>query len=258
MRFRFTQEQHQFRQEVSDFLRQEMSPEYETVFGTFSEEKYWFSRDLFRRLAERRWLTVGWPEEYGGGGKTFLEQSILDEQIGYHKVQRVGITGINFAGPAIIKFGTPEQKARYLPPIARGDAEYCQGFTEPDAGSDLASLQMRAEADGDHFVLNGSKMFTSYYAHADFIYLLARTDPDAPKHRGISLFIVEMDTPGISTASAAIYQRRGCGSDLLRQRSRTAFVPGGAGKPGLVSRHDDAGLRAGRAGTIRAGASNLR
>ncbi len=199
MRFRFTQEQHQFRQEVSEFLRQEMSPEYETVFGTFSEDKYWFSRDLFRRLAERRWLTVGWPEEYGGGGKTFLEQSILDEQIGYHKVQRVGITGINFAGPAIIKFGTPEQKARYLPPIARGDAEYCQGFTEPDAGSDLASLQMRAEADGDHFVLNGSKMFTSYYAHADFIYLLARTDPDAPKHRGISLFIVEMDTPGIST-----------------------------------------------------------
>ena len=176
-----------------------MSPEYETVFGTFSEEKYWFSRDLFRRLAERRWLTVGWPEEYGGGGKTFLEQSILDEQIGYQLVQRVGITGLNFAGPAIIKFGTPEQKARYLPPITRGDAEYCQGFTEPDAGSDLASLQMRAEKDGDCFVLNGSKMFTSYYAHADFIYLLARTDPDAPKHRGISLFIVEMDTPGIST-----------------------------------------------------------
>ncbi len=199
MRFRFTQEQQEFRQEVYEFLREEMSPEHETVFGTFSEEKYWFSRELFRRLAERRWLTVGWPEEYGGGGKTFLEQSILDEQIGYHKVQRVGITGINFAGPAIIKFGTPEQKARYLPPIARGEAEYCQGFTEPDAGSDLASLQMRAELDGGHYVLNGSKMFTSYYAHAEFMYLLARTDPEAPKHRGISLFIVEMDTPGIST-----------------------------------------------------------
>ena len=176
-----------------------MSPEYETIFGTFSEEKYWFSRDLYRRLAEKGWLTIGWPTEYGGGGKTFLEQSILDEQIGYHLVQRVGITGLNFSGPAIIKFGTPEQKARYLPPIARGEAEYCQGFTEPDAGSDLASLQMRAEADGEYYVLNGSKMFTSYYAHADFIYLLARTDPDAPKHRGISLFIVEMDTPGITT-----------------------------------------------------------
>jgi alkylation response protein AidB-like acyl-CoA dehydrogenase len=199
MRFRFSQEQQQFRQEVCEFLREEMSPEYETIFGTFSEEKYWFSRDLYRRLAEKGWLTIGWPTEYGGGGKTFLEQSILDEQIGYHLVQRVGITGLNFSGPAIIKFGTPEQKARYLPPIARGEAEYCQGFTEPDAGSDLASLQMRAEADGEYYVLNGSKMFTSYYAHADFIYLLARTDPDAPKHRGISLFIVEMDTPGITT-----------------------------------------------------------
>ena len=126
----------------------------------------------------------------------------MDEQIGYHRIQRVGITGLNFAGPAIIKFGTPEQKARYLPPIARGDVEYCQGFTEPNAGSDLASLQMRAVPDGDYYVLNGSKMFTSYYAHADLIYLLARTDPQATKHRGISLFIVEMDTPGISTRSA--------------------------------------------------------
>ena len=199
MRFSFTEEQQQFRQEVSDFLQAEVTPEYQTVFGSFSEKQYWFSRDLYRRLAEKGWLTIGWPREYGGGGKTFLEQSILDEQIGYHRVQRVGITGLNFAGPAIIKFGTEAQKARYLPPIARGDAEYCQGFTEPDAGSDLASLQMRAEADGDHFVLNGSKMFTSYYAHADYIYLLARTDPDAPKHRGISLFIVEMDTPGVTT-----------------------------------------------------------
>ena len=199
MRFQFTQEQQRFREEVSDFLRQEMSPEYETVYGTYSEEKYWFGRALARKLADRGWLTIGWPKEYGGGGKTFLEQSILDEQIGYQQVQRVGITGLNFAGPAIIKFGTEEQKKRYLPPIARGDAEYCQGFTEPNAGSDLASLQMRAERDGDDYVLNGSKMFTSYYAHADYIYLLARTDPDAPKHRGISLFIVEMNRPGIST-----------------------------------------------------------
>ena len=199
MRFQFTQEQQRFREEVSAFLRQEMSPEYETVYGTFSEEKYWFGRALARKLADRGWLTIGWPKEYGGGGKTFLEQSILDEQIGYQRVQRVGITGLNFAGPAIIKFGTEEQKKRYLPPIARGDVEYCQGFTEPNAGSDLASLQMRAERDGDDYVLNGSKMFTSYYAHADYIYLLARTDPDAPKHRGISLFIVEMNAPGIST-----------------------------------------------------------
>ena len=199
MQFKFSKEQQELRDQISEFLRQEISPQYETVFGTYSEEKYRFGRDLARKLADKGWLTIGWPKEYGGGGKTFLEQSILDEQIGYHRIQRVGLTGLNFAGPAIIKFGTSEQKARYLPPIARGDVEYCQGFTEPNAGSDLASLQMRAVPDGDYYILNGSKMFTSYYTHADFIYLLARTDPDAPKHRGISLFIVEMDTPGIST-----------------------------------------------------------
>ena len=199
MQFKFSKEQQELRDQISEFLSQEMSSQYETVFGTYSEERYRFGRDLARKLADKGWLTIGWPKEYGGGGKTFLEQSILDEQIGYHRIQRVGITGLNFAGPAIIKFGTAEQKARYLPPIARGDVDYCQGFTEPNAGSDLASLQMRAVPDGDYYVLNGSKMFTSYYTHADFIYLLARTDPDAPKHRGISLFIVEMDTPGIST-----------------------------------------------------------
>ncbi|MCZ6535293.1 MAG: acyl-CoA dehydrogenase family protein, partial [Chloroflexi bacterium] len=99
MRFQFTQEQQRFRKEVSAFLRQEMSPEYETVYGTYSEEKYWFGRALARKLADKGWLTIGWPREYGGGGKTFLEQSILDEQIGYQRVQRVGITGLNFAGP---------------------------------------------------------------------------------------------------------------------------------------------------------------
>jgi alkylation response protein AidB-like acyl-CoA dehydrogenase len=175
-----------------------MSPEMETVFGVFSEKQYWFGRELYRKLAAKGWLTIGWPEEYGGGGKTFLEQSILDEQIGYHRVPRVGITGLNFAGPAIMMFGTQEQKAQFLPPIAAGDAEYCQGFTEPNAGSDLASLQMRAVLDNDEYVLNGSKMFTSYYAHADYIYLLARTDPEVSKHRGISLFIVDVKTRGIS------------------------------------------------------------
>ncbi len=199
MRIRFTKEQQEFRQEVSAFLEAETPPERRTIYGEFSEEKYWFGRALARKLAGKGWLTVGWPKEYGGGGKTFIEQSILDEQIGYHRVQRVGLTGLNFAGPAIMKFGSEEQKSRFLPPIARGEVEYCQGFTEPNAGSDLASLEMQARRDGDSYVLNGSKMFTSYYAHADYIYLLARTDPHAPKHRGISLFIVEMSAPGVST-----------------------------------------------------------
>ena len=198
MRFQFTKEQQRFREELSAFLDREMSPQFETVFGAYSEEQYWFGRALARKLADRGWLTIGWPKEYGGGGKTLLDQSILDEQIGYHRVPRVGVTGLNFAGPAIIKFGTEEQKKKYLPPIARGEVEYCQGFTEPNAGSDLASLEMRAVRDGDEYVLSGSKMFTSYYAHSDYIYLLARTDPQASKHRGISLFIIDVKTPGIT------------------------------------------------------------
>lgn len=198
MRFQFNKVQRNFREDLSAFLEREMLPQYETVFGTYTEEQYWFGRALARKLADRGWLTIGWPREYGGGGETLLEQSILDEQIGYHKVPRVGITGLNFAGPAIIKFGTEAQKREYLPPIARGEIEYCQGFTEPNAGSDLASLEMRAFRNGDEFILTGTKIFTSYYAHADFIYLLARTDAGAPKHRGISLFIIDMKTPGIN------------------------------------------------------------
>ena len=101
-------------------------------------------------------------------------------------------------GPAIIGFGTPEQKERYLPPIARAEVQYCQGFSEPNAGSDLAALELRAVRDGDEYVINGTKMFTSYAYHADYIYFLARTDPDAPRHRGISLFIADVNSPGIS------------------------------------------------------------
>ena len=121
-----------------------------------------------------------------------------NEEMGYLMVPRTGSTGLGIVGPALIFFGTPEQKARYLPAIANGEVEYCQGFSEPNVGSDLASLELRAEKDGDDYVLNGSKMFTSYAFHADYMYLLARTDPQAPKHRGISLFIADLKTPGIS------------------------------------------------------------
>jgi len=198
VRFQFTEEQARFRQELSDFLDQEVLPHMQTVFGAWSKEQYQFGRQLYKKMAQRHWPTIGWPVEYGGGGKTFVEQSIFDEQIGYHRVPRVCITSLNFAGPALMRFGSEEQKINYLRPIASTDVDYCQGFSEPDAGSDLASLQMRAEKDGDDYILNGSKIFTSYYLHADYIYLLARTNQDLPKHKGISLYIVDCKTPGIT------------------------------------------------------------
>jgi len=198
LNFTFTPEQQSFREDLCTFLQESVPESEQTTHGYFSESQYAFSRRLYKQMALKRWLTIGWPAEFGGGGKGFVEQAIFDEEIGYHRVQRVGITGLSFVGPALIRFGSTAQKAKYLPPIASGDVEYCQGFTEPNAGSDLASLEMTATKEGNNYVLNGSKIYTSFYKHADYIYLLARTDLDVSKHRGISLFIVPSDQTGIS------------------------------------------------------------
>ncbi len=198
MDFEFSPQQTEFQDELREFLDREMPREMEEVYGVWTEGQYQFGREFAGRLAERRWLAVGWPEEHGGGGKGPMEMGILAEELGYRRVPRTGYIGLNIVGPALMVFGTPEQKAIYLPPIAKGEVEYCQGFSEPNAGSDLGSLELRAERDGDDYVLNGSKMFTSYAFQSDYMYLLARTNPEAPKHRGISLFIADINTPGIS------------------------------------------------------------
>ena len=198
MDFEFTTEQSQFREELREFLRAEVPLEKQELFGLLTEEQYQFGREVNRKLAARNWLAVGWPEEHGGGGKGPIEQGILSEDLGYWRVPKSGSIGLGIVGPAIMVFGTQDQKERFLRPIAKGEVEYCQGFSEPNVGSDLASLELRAERDGDDYLLNGSKMFTSYAYHADYMYLLARTDPEAQKHRGISLFIADLKTPGIS------------------------------------------------------------
>ena len=198
MDFNFTVEQNEFRADLRAFLSAEVPVEKQEIFGQLTEEQYQFGREINRKLAEQNWLAIGWPKEHGGGGKSPIEQGILNEDLGYWRVPKSGSIGLGFVGPAIMVFGTQDQKDRYLPPIARGEVEYCQGFSEPNVGSDLGSLELLAERDGDEYVLNGSKMFTSYAFHSDYMYLLARTDPQAQKHRGISLFIADLETPGIS------------------------------------------------------------
>ena len=198
MDFNFTPQQENFREDLREFLTAEVPLEKQEVFGLLTEEQYQFGREINLKLAERKWLAVGWPEEHGGGGKGPIEQGILAEDMGYWRVPKSGSIGLGIVGPAIMVFGTQDQKDRYLPAIAKGEVEYCQGFSEPNVGSDLGSLELRADRDGDEYVLNGSKMFTSYAYHADYMYLLARTDPEAQKHRGISLFIADLKTPGIS------------------------------------------------------------
>ncbi|MFN8532532.1 MAG: acyl-CoA dehydrogenase family protein [Dehalococcoidia bacterium] len=196
MDFRFTAEQQAWRAEVRNWLVGSLGPEYdggdpETVEGRAEINRF------IQRLGERGWLVMGWPTEYGGGGKSMIEQMIFNEEYAYWRAPYAG-PGVHFIGPALIMHGTADQKARFLPQIAGHQIMWCQGFSEPGTGSDLASLQTRAVEDGDDFVVNGSKIWTSFGHYADWCWLAVRTNPDAPKHRGISLLMVDMKSPGIS------------------------------------------------------------
>jgi len=153
-----------------------------------------------RRLFEAGYAGISWPKEYGGRGATPSEELIFLEETEKAGAPYVGCNFVStlHAGPTIAAEGTPEQRATYLPPILRGDNVWCQGFSEPEAGSDLASLRTRAVRDGDHYVVTGQKIWTSHAQVADYCELLARTDPDAPKHRGITWMVMPMDSPGIT------------------------------------------------------------
>ncbi|MBE3011745.1 acyl-CoA dehydrogenase family protein [Microbispora sp. NEAU-D428] len=154
-------------------------------------------REVVRRLGADGWLGIGWPVEYGGQGRSVEEQYVF-----FDEVQRAGLpfpfVTVNTVGPTLMSHGSPEQKKRYLPGILSGDVVFAIGYTEPGAGTDLASLTTRAVRDGDEWVIDGSKIFTSGANTADYVWLACRTDPDAPKHKGISILIVPTDAPGFS------------------------------------------------------------
>jgi len=199
MDFRFTPEDEAFRAEIRAFVEAEW-PGGTGDASVDSDEEYETERAFEKKLAERGWLTLAWPAEYGGGGATNIRQAIMKEECSYFRAPLGGGPGAQatgLVGPAVMAHGTEEQKQRFLPPIASGDVYWCQGFSEPAAGSDLASVQTRAVKSGDGYVLNGHKMWTSGAAYADWIHVLARTDPDAPKHKGLSYFLVDMKSPGI-------------------------------------------------------------
>jgi alkylation response protein AidB-like acyl-CoA dehydrogenase len=159
-----------------------------------------FTRDLCKKLAEKGWLTMAWPPEHGGQGASVWMQAIVREEMWAREEPRgPQYMNLNYIGPLLMRFGTPEQQERFLPAMARGEVIWTQGFSEPDAGSDLASLTTRAEDQGDHFVVNGQKIWTSYAdSPADWCLLLVRTDPTTRKHDGISVLLVDMKTPGIT------------------------------------------------------------
>src|ERR1700677_4819509 len=153
-------------------------------------------RRVVKQMATDGWLGIGWPTEYGGQGRSAIEQYIFfDESM--RAGAPVPMLTINTVGPTIMQYGTPEQKEFCLPKILAGEIHFCIGYTEPESGTDLASLQTRAERDGDEYVINGQKIYTSLAGDADYIWLATRTDPNVAKHKGISMFLVPMDTPGI-------------------------------------------------------------
>ncbi|MBI2304081.1 MAG: acyl-CoA dehydrogenase family protein [Chloroflexi bacterium] len=200
MDFQFTPEQEAFRQEVREFLARELPPHWEGELEGRETEAGWdFSRQFTKKLAQRGWLTMAWPTEYGGQGRSPIEQTIFTEECSERQAP-LGRShlGVSVVGPSIFIYGNEEQKKKYLGAISRDEIVFCQGFSEPNAGSDLASLQTRAVEMGDYYLVNGQKIWTSGAHRADYCWLGARTDSEAPKHRGISTLIVDMKSPGIS------------------------------------------------------------
>jgi len=196
--FRFTEEHNALRQEVRDFLKQNTPDGW--VPGHVGSQEMWEEQLAFvRALAPRRWIAPAWPEAYGGLGWSHTKQMVFNEEFGYAGApEGARVFNVGMIGPTLIVHGTDEQKAEHLPRITSGETVWCQGYSEPEAGSDLASLQTRAVRDGDDYVINGQKIWTTGAHHADWCFLVARTDPAAPKHRGISFLLVDMKTPGIT------------------------------------------------------------
>ncbi len=197
----FTEQEERFRGEVRDFIAREVKPHYEDppLRGAHEYEEWHIAliKAIAKKLGARGWLSLGWPEEYGGTPSTVGQQLIFKEEMGYYENWGIPRQGINMVAPTLMLHGTDEQKARFLPAIARGEQWWCQGYSEPEAGSDLANLQTKAVVDGDFLRVTGQKIWTSRATYADWIFMLVRSDPDAPKHRGISFLLAEMDSPGI-------------------------------------------------------------
>ncbi len=197
MDFRLSPAQTSFQQEVASFITHDLPGGWNADFESIDAQMA-VEREVMRRLAARHWLALPWPKEVGGLGATPMEQLVFNELMAYHRVPGVMNMGVAWVGPVVMLYGTDRQKKDYLSRIADGSDIWCTLYSEPGAGSDLAAMQTRAVRDGDDYILNGQKIWTTFGHYADWGWLAARTDPDAPKHKGLSTFAVKMDTPGIT------------------------------------------------------------
>ncbi len=196
LRFDETPEQQALRRELRAYFAGMMTAEVRDSLAADSEGSPLF-RELVRKLGADGWLGIGWPKEYGGQGRSPLDQFVFFDEVQRADAPFPFVT-VNTVGPTLMRFGTEEQKQRFLPGILSGEVNFAIGYSEPEAGTDLASLRTRAVRDGDDWVVNGNKVFTSGANQADYVWLACRTDPDAPKHRGISILICPTSDPGFS------------------------------------------------------------
>jgi alkylation response protein AidB-like acyl-CoA dehydrogenase len=200
MKIAYTPEQERLRQELRDYFGRLMTPEVRHALEDPDAGDYGSGdayRAVIRQMGADGWLALGWPQEHGGRGGTMLDQLIFTDEAAIAHVPVPFLT-INTVGPTIMRFGTPEQKSFYLPRIAAGEIHFSIGYSEPGAGTDLASLRTTATRDGDEYVINGQKMWTSLIEYADYVWLACRTDPEAPRHKGLSMIIVPTTAEGFS------------------------------------------------------------
>jgi len=197
--FRLTPEQQALKKEFENFFRVEMkkapSLGAENIYD--NDEAWDFHCYMARSLGQKGWLSRPWPREHGGQAAPIIEQLLFNEAKAYYRAPGIDYQGLGMLAPTLLASGNEEQKQHHLPPIARGEMMWCQGWSEPNAGSDLASLKTKAVRDGDYYVVNGQKAWTSGAHRAQWCFMLARTDPEQPRHRGLSFFLVDMKTPGI-------------------------------------------------------------
>jgi alkylation response protein AidB-like acyl-CoA dehydrogenase len=197
----YSSDEERFALSVREWLEERLSGEWAAlrgVGGNANEERFEERLAWEKELHRGGWVGLGWPEEYGGRPATPNERILFAVEYARARApHRTGIQGTNLIGPTILAFGTEEQKRCFIPRILAAEDIWCQGFSEPEAGSDLAALRTRAMLDGDHWVVNGQKIWTSHATDSNWIYLLVRTEPDAPKHKGLSMLVTSMDTPGI-------------------------------------------------------------
>lgn len=199
MDYQFSAEDLAFQDEVSAFIEQELPQWWDDVHDVRESPEFYEAQKSFRKkLASKGWLAMAWPKEYGGQSASIFRQMIFSEVAARYGAPAGG-QGVAWVGPAILIYGTEKQKSDYLTKITGADIDFCTLYTEPGAGSDLAAIRTSAVRDGDSYIINGHKVFNSNADISDFGWLAARTDPDLPKHRGLSLFVVDMKTPGIST-----------------------------------------------------------